>query len=102
MSRPHVNDNAARKQETEENLNSTFSSRKLHLVPGVMINQNSEDQRIQALVEQVRQLNKEVALMNSLLSQKDQLLQNFRIREQELKASFFHPRVESDFKSLRI
>jgi hypothetical protein len=102
MGRPHINNNAARKQEVEENFDSTFNSRKLHLVPSVTLSKTKEDQRVQALVEQVRQLTKELALMSSLLSQKDQLLQNFRVREQELKASFFHPKLESDYKSLMV
>jgi hypothetical protein len=101
MSRPHINRNAALKQEVEENFDSTFHSKKLHLVPTTTISNISEDQRVQALREQVKQLNRELALMSSLLSQKDQLLQNFRIREQELKASFFHPKAETEYNSLR-
>jgi hypothetical protein len=89
MSRPHINRNAALKQEVEENFDSTFHSKKLHLVPTTTISNISEDQRVQALREQVK------------LSQKDQLLQNFRIREQELKASFFHPKAETEYNSLR-
>lgn len=50
-----------------------------------------EISKIQLLEEQVRKLSKELAFMSSLIDQKERLLQNFHVREQELKASMFYP-----------
>ena len=68
----------------------------LYLVPttkqdqSLVVKSQLEVSRVQMLEEQVRQLSKELAFMSSLIDQKEKLLQNFHVREQELKASMFY------------
>ena len=86
MMAPHASSIVIQKKDVIESDNSNS----LYLVPGVKAAATVEDTKVRLLEENVRQLKQELAQMTSLLFHKEQLLQNFHVREQELKASLFH------------
>lgn len=85
MNSPHANSRAIQAERRDLNVNSTVGDKKIYLVP-----KNSEERSVEwTLREQMMQVRNEVARLEALLLHKEQLLQNFRVREQELKASLF-------------
>lgn len=99
MMKPHVNVNLIRKSDIEQEVNPDFEKNGLYLVSvnadASSENASGEVDRIRFLEEKVRQLNQDLSRLTSLLFQKEQLLRNFRIREQELKASLFQTSSEA-------
>ena len=93
MIAPHSSSSVISKNEREDNANLGNAGKSLYLVPGTRATLDVDDNKIQLLEKQVRQLNEELARMSSLLFHKEQLLQNFHVRERELKASLFHPSI---------
>lgn len=65
----------------------------LYLVPTTRTDAHKEHTNLEILEEKVRQANSEIARLQSLLLHKERLLQNFYVREQELKAAFFRPQA---------
>ncbi len=81
MMAPHASSIASHKDD---------NGKSIYLVSGVSAGATGEDVKIKLLEEKVHQLNYELARLTSRLFHKDQLLQNFHVREQELKAALFH------------
>lgn len=96
MMSPHKKATATQ-QDQMVKVDFSHNENNLYLVAPVkqdqslVVKSQLEVSRIQLLEEQVRRLSKELAFMSSLIDQKERLLQNFHVREQELKASMFYP-----------
>ncbi len=78
------------KVDYSTNENSLYLVAPIKQDQSLVVKSQLEVSRIQLLEDQVRRLSKEVAFMSSLIDQKEKLLQNFHVREQELKASMFY------------
>lgn len=101
MMKPHVNVNLIRKNDVEQEITPDLDKNGLYLV-SVNADARGEADRIRSLEEKVRQLNQDLSRLTSLLFQKEQLLRNFRIREQELKASLFQTSSEAKSRILAV
>lgn len=93
MIAPHNSSSVLSKNEIEHTANPGNNGKSIYLVSGTKAAMDIDDNKIQLLEKQVRQLNEELARVSSLLFYKEQLLQNFHVRERELKASLFHPSI---------
>lgn len=60
----------------------------LYLVSPATPTRNSEQEKIQFLEAKLHDATYEIARLKATLLQKEQLLQNFRVREYELKAAY--------------
>ncbi|MBS1812335.1 MAG: hypothetical protein JST84_29490 [Acidobacteria bacterium] len=89
MIAPHIDINQSWRNEAEQEANNSVDRNGFYLVPGTSAVPSSEGERIKLLEAKVRQLNQEIYNLTSQLVQKDVLLQNFRVREQELKIAMF-------------
>lgn len=95
MMSPHKNAVVTQQNQMAQVDYSTNES-SLYLVPSakpdqsLVVKSQLEASRLELLQEQVRRLSKELAFMSSLIDQQEKLLQNFHVREQELKASMFY------------
>ena len=85
---PHSGLNVIRTNNVEHGKESDSG---LYLVSSVNNSISADQIRIKSLEEKLRQATLEIARLNASVCQKEQLLQNFHIREQELKASLFQP-----------
>lgn len=91
MIAPHVKTPLTQADERGLITNANIIEPGLYLVPTTRTDAHKEHTNMEVLVEKVRQAHSEIARLQSLLLHKEQLLQNFYIREQELKAAFFRP-----------
>lgn len=85
MNAPHINSQEIHVKERDSNTTSSNGGKKLYLVP----NTSEESSKEQILQEQMRQAQYEIARLQAMLLHKEQLLQNFHVREQELKSVLF-------------
>ncbi len=96
MIAPHKESKINNKNRAEQMNSFAKHENNLYLVsppreiPIVSLNVETEAFSAQSLKDQVQKLNNKIAFMESLLNQKEQLLKNFHVREQELKAALFY------------
>jgi hypothetical protein len=89
MFAPHSSSALMRIEDTEPTAKATDNEIGLYLVTPTSADTSAAGSKIEWLEEKMRQANYEIARLQSLLLHKEQLLQNFRVRERELKVAFF-------------
>lgn len=87
MIAPHINSKAYQVEKCDSNANE----KPLYLVPSTNSFADGEQVNALAMEEKLRQAHHEIARLQTLL-------QNFHVREQELKASFFRPQARDGYE----
>lgn len=90
---PHVTSVATIESLNENVLEDNFAKEtNLYLIQPNKSTALVEVDQVKRLERELRSLQSELARLTSLINQKDILIQNFRIREQELKTSLLQTR----------